>query len=170
MIEIKITKEHIEEAEIKANDLGVLKNSVEKGKGNVLGFLGEIIVAEYYNWTIQNYYDYDIVHKNYKIDVKTKGRKVRPKEDYFATVFNYNTKQACDYYYFVSLHNQEKAYLMGIIKKEDFYKKATFNNQGDYDITSPPNIPFYFKAHCYNLKYSSLYPAEKIKINETANM
>lgn len=170
MIEIAITPKHIALAKMKADDLGILRNSVENGKGNFLGFLGEIVVAEHYGWKHENSYDYDVMNKNYKIDVKTKGRKVKPKEDYFATVYNYNTKQACDYYYFTSIYNEEKAFLMGVIKKEDFYSKATFNKKGDLDTTSSPNYPFYFKAECYNLKYSELYPAEKIKINETANM
>ena len=69
--------------------------------------MGEIVVAEYYGWEIKNSdsinYDYDLIYKNHKIDVKTKNRKVIPEENYFATVSDYNTKQICDYYFFVSI-------------------------------------------------------------------
>ena len=174
MIEIQITKEHLILAKHRANDLGILKNSIEKGQGNITGFLGEIIVAEYYGWEIKNSdsinYDYDLIYKNHKIDVKTKNRKVIPEENYFATVSDYNTKQICDYYFFVSIRNFEYAYLMGIIKKENFYKKAYFNNKGDYDKSSPSHFPFYFKAPCYNLEYSKLFNADKIKINVSQNI
>lgn len=167
MIEIRITQAHLEEANFKSRDLGVLRNSINNGKGNVAGFLGEIVVAEYYGWQNKNFdvvnYDYDLTHKKHKIDVKTKARKVKPRDNYFATIADFNTRQACDYYFFVSISNYEVAYLMGIIKKNDFYEKATFNLKGEYDKSSPQNFPFYFKADCYNLEYSKLFPAEKIE-------
>lgn len=170
MIEIAITEEQIEKAKHKAKNLGILRNSVESGKGNFVGFLGEIVVADYYGWKEENTYDYDVLFKHHKIDVKTKRRTVKPRLDYFATVFDYNTKQKCDYYFFVSVYNESLAHLMGIIKKQKFYEIASFHQKGDYDITSPPNKPFYFKAPCYNLKYSQLFQAEKIVKYERANL
>lgn len=174
MIEIKITKEHLEIAKYKANDLGKLRNSIREGKGNLVGFLGEIITAEYYKWEIKNSdvinYDYDLMYKNYKIDIKTKERTVIPAKNYFATIANFNTRQDCNYYFFVSICNFEYAYLMGMIKKEDFYKNAVFNKKGDLDKSSPPHYPFYFKTDCYNLEYSKLFPADKIKRNICLNV
>ena len=73
-------------------------------------------------------------------------------------------------YFFVSILNQDVAHLMGIIKKEKFYELASFHKKGDFDITSPPSKPFYFKAPCYNLKYSQLFPAEKIPVYERTNL
>jgi len=169
MIEIKITKDHLNIAKDKANNLGKLKNSITNGKGNIIGFLGEIITAEYYGWEIKNHdiinYDYDLMFKNYKIDVKTKERSVIPEKKYFATISNFNIKQNCDYYFFVSICNFEYAHLMGMIKKQDFYKNAIFNKKGDIDKSSPAHYPFYFKSDCYNLEYYKLFPASKIKRN-----
>ena len=61
MIEIAITEEQIEKARHKAKNLGILRNSVESGKGNFVGFLGEIVVADYYGWKEENTNDYVVL-------------------------------------------------------------------------------------------------------------
>ena len=47
----------------KAEKMGVLKNSIIQGKGNLTGFLGEIAIHKYLagsKWESSNSYDYDI--------------------------------------------------------------------------------------------------------------
>ena len=43
MIEIEITPEMVDKARIKAEELGTIRNSITKGKGNLVGFLGEVV-------------------------------------------------------------------------------------------------------------------------------
>ena len=50
MIEVEITDEMIHEARKYAKELGNLKNSIEKGAGNLAGFLGEILVRETFGY------------------------------------------------------------------------------------------------------------------------
>ena len=56
MIELKITKESIEEAK-KLYEFGVLNNSYTQGQGNKCGALGEVLVRQYYNAIQENTYD-----------------------------------------------------------------------------------------------------------------
>ena len=41
MIEVKITKTMLTRAKKKAKEMGVIKNSILSGEGNLAGFLGE---------------------------------------------------------------------------------------------------------------------------------
>ena len=86
MIEINIGEDVIKKAEIKANKMGILRNSIMQGKGNIVGFLGEEIVKNYINAEESNTYDYDLIKKGIKIDVKTKKTKVKPLPHYEASV------------------------------------------------------------------------------------
>ena len=56
---INITQENIIEAKKLSEEMGKLNNSITKGKGNIHGFLGEIITANFLNVTTFNTYDYD---------------------------------------------------------------------------------------------------------------
>ena len=71
MIKIIPTQEQIERAQ-ELFDFKVLNNSITKGDGNLAGALGEVIVCDYYNGEQKNTYDYDLILKGKKIDVKTK--------------------------------------------------------------------------------------------------
>ena len=70
MIEVTPTKQQILIARRKSKKMGVLNNSITSGKGNIYGFLGELLVNNYIKGKIKNTYDYDIVKNNIKIDVK----------------------------------------------------------------------------------------------------
>ena len=149
-----------EDQRIRAKELyefKILKGSVTKGKGNIYGALGEIIVQDYYlsKGKDVNYvgsYDYDLIINEYKIDVKSKVTSVIPKGNYNCCVYSYNTRQKCDYYMFVRIKfDLTIGYILGGIKKEEFYNKAIFNKKGDYDGNG-----YYFLGDCYNLKIKEL--------------
>jgi len=67
MIQVEIKKEWVENAKEKAKELGVLKHSFMKGQGNIIGFLGEIVVADFLKAKIENTYDYDLIKGNVKL-------------------------------------------------------------------------------------------------------
>lgn len=158
MLEIDIKREWIEEAERKSKEMGQLRNSITKGKGNVVGFLGEIVAANHIKATIENTHDYDIIKNNVKIDVKTKKCSSKPKDFYECSISEYNTKQKCDLYLFVRiLNDNSKAWLCGMIGKNDFFKNAKFYPKGFVDKSN--NMKF----HCdtYNMQIKDLVPFKK---------
>jgi predicted DNA-binding protein len=120
---IEITEKQIEEAK-KLYEFDELNNSITKGKSNIFGALGEIIVRDYFienkfkvNFT--STYDYDMIINNYKVDVKTKKTTVKPKVNYNCSISNSNIKQKTDYYFFVRITEDLKTgYLLGYILKK----------------------------------------------------
>jgi hypothetical protein len=155
MIEVVPNADQIKSAEEKSENLGVLNNSIRKGDGNVFGFLGEILMADHWGVDLANTYDYDLIVKNYKVDVKTKSCTSKPKPEYFCTVADYNPYQKCDIYCFVRiLEDFKAAWLLGYCSKEYFFNNAKFYKMGDLDPSS--HLGWKFKADCYNLPIQEL--------------
>jgi len=139
---------------VRAEKLPLLNNSIRKGEGSLVAYIGEEVVKNVLNGEIKDTYDYDIVYQNTKVDVKTKERAVAPKPYYECSVADFNTRQDCDEYAFVSVLNTlEEAWYLGKITKPDFYKKAVFHRKGELD----PANNFTFKADCYNIPISLLH-------------
>lgn len=155
MKEVIPTKRQIASAKRKAKAMGELNNSITRGNGNVYGFLGEILVAEYIDGKLKNTYDYDIVKENFTIDVKTKTCTSPPQPHYYCSVAAYNIRQKCDFYFFVRIMEDfSKAWILGGCSKGYFYKKAQFNKKGTIDKSS--SFKWRFKADCYNLPINKL--------------
>ena len=154
MIEVEITDEMLLEARDSAKELGKLKNSIEKGAGNLAGFLGEIIVRETLGYKSDSTYDYDLVDpKGLKIDVKTKRTTVTPKPDYDCSVAAFNTKQKGDKYIFVRvLGDLSKGWILGEMNKEEYFESARYMRKGKID----PANGFRVKANCYNVAIQDL--------------
>ena len=137
----------------RAEKLPLLNNSIRKGEGSLVAYIGEEVVKSVLNGNIKDTYDYDIIYQDIKVDVKTKERTVAPKPYYECSVADFNTKQECDEYAFVSvLDTLKEAWYLGKISKPDFYKKAVFHRKGEVD----PANNFMFKADCYNIPISLL--------------
>ena len=132
-----ISKSAIQRVKARAEELPLLNNSIRKGEGSLVAYIGEEVVKNVLNGEIKDTYDYDIVYQNMKVDVKTKERTVAPKP----------------HYAFVSVLNTlQEAWYLGKISKPDFYKKAVFHRKGEID----PANNFTFKADCYNIPISLL--------------
>lgn len=154
MVEIEITDDMLLKARRKAIDLGLINNSIERGDGNLVGFLGEFVAQKVIGGRIKNTYEYDLVLKGgTKIDVKTKKTSVAPKDYYECSIANYNTKQECDEYCFVRVKNTlDKAWYLGRVSKEEYFKKAKFLKKGEADGDNG----YIVKADCWNLAISQL--------------
>ena len=153
MIEVPITQQQIEIAESKSAEMGLLKNSVTKGEGNVAGFVGELVAAEHIGAEVQNTYDYDLLLGDIRIDVKSKRAKFAPRPHYDCSIMGFNTTQKCDYYYFVRIKTDfTVAWLLGAYPKEKYFEDATLYKAGDHDASNN----FTFRADCYNLPISKL--------------
>lgn len=156
MIELPITYNQIQRAK-KLYPFDELKNSITKGKSNLYGSLGEIVVFDFFkengfNVEIVGDYNYDLIIDKYKIDVKTKKTTVIPKEHYLCSISSYNTTQKCDFYFFCRImEGLDFAYLLGYYIKDDFFKKAIFNKKGELDVNG-----WEFKSDCFNMKIKDL--------------
>lgn len=152
--EIQITPEMLERANKKAEELGELKNSITRGKGNVVGFLGEEIANVILKGDIVNTRDYDIVMEDgTKVDVKSKKCSSEPLDHYDCSVASYNTSQKCDEYVFVRVHKDlTKGWVLGKMKKDEFYKNSVEWKRGQYD----PRNRWHCKADCHSMPISQL--------------
>ena len=159
MKKFKISNNTLLNIKDRAKTLPLLNNSIRKGKGAVVAYIGKEVVKKVLEGEIKETYDYDVVYgDNVKVDVKTKERTVPPREHYNCPVADFNTKQECDEYAFVSvLNDHSTAWYLGKISKKDFYKEANFYKKGELDPDSPPSKDFFFKADCYNIPISKLW-------------
>tara|TARA_R110000787_G_scaffold20623_5_gene61407 strand:- start:2 stop:511 length:510 start_codon:yes stop_codon:yes gene_type:complete len=135
-----------------------LRGSISKGKSNIYGALGEVIIHDLCERNntpanLNSTYDYDLIIDNkYKVDVKTKRTTVKPKPHYLCSISSFNTRQECDFYFFLRVtEDLTKYYLLGYKKKKDFFNEATFNKKGTEDVNG-----WLFKDDCYNLEISHL--------------
>jgi hypothetical protein len=156
MIEVNITQEEVEIARAKATKMGELRNSITKGKGNVIGFLGEMLFARHFGGTIvDNNPHYDVILDDKKVEIKTKATNYKPKDYFYASVANTNTTQKCDYYYFVRIMEDfSKAWLLGGYEPNKFYNDAIFYKKGEIDPTSKNG--YRFTVDCYNIEIGKL--------------
>ena len=154
MKSVEITLEMIDKARTKAKELGTLRNSISKGRGNLIGFIGEEVAQTCLGGTVDNTYDYDIVLSDGStVDVKTKSTSVKPLPHYDCSVSAYNTRQKCDAYAFVRVkHDLSIGWYLGIIEKETYMDTAEMMRKGEID----PSNGFKIKADCYNVKISQL--------------
>jgi hypothetical protein len=134
-----------------------LNGSITKGNSNIYGAIGEIVVFDFFtkkglNVVFESTYDYDMTIENKHIDVKTKRTTVVPKPNYLCSVSAFNTRQKCDYYFFVRVNvNMKECYLLGFKAKDEFFDQATFNKKGSKDVND-----WIFKDDCYNLEILKL--------------
>ena len=162
MRKFKITNTALDRAKARAAKLPLLNNSIRKGEGSLVAYIGEEVAKAVLGGEIEDTYDYDLVYHNpcsgkFTVDVKTKERTVEPRLNYNCTVADFNTKQKCDEYAFISvLNDYSYAWYLGKISKQDFYERARFYKKGDLDPESPRSKNFYFRADCYNIPVSDL--------------
>ena len=158
MDEVIIKPYWLKKAKQKSEEMGVLRNSISGGQGNIMGFIGEYAVLSLIKGgRIHNTYDYDIKTAISTIDVKTKRTRVKPLPHYMCSVAAYNTKQNCTYYVFVRmLSDYTKCWVLGWLGKEKYFENATFLRKGEEDGDNG----YIVKADCYNLPINKLNEIE----------
>ena len=160
---IKIEKEDVSLANKMSSNMGALNNSITNGKGNVIGFLGEIIVAKELGITLDNTYDYDLIFNDKKIDVKSKRVTSAPRDYYECSVAALNTKQKCDLYMFTRIRSDlSEGWLLGYLEKEKYLADSNFLKEGSID----PDNNWRVKTDCYNLPINKLKNVGKLTKEE----
>ena len=159
MKNIKIEKEDIDLANKMSSSMGALNNSITKGRGNVIGFLGEIIVAKELGITLDNTYDYDLIFNNKKIDVKSKKVSSAPRDYYECSVAALNTRQKCDLYAFTRIKNDlSEGWILGCLEKKKYLSDSKFLKKGSID----PDNNWKVLTDCYNLPINKLETVDKL--------
>ena len=164
---LKTTTNQIERAK-KLYKFNSLNGSITKGKSNIYGAMGEIVVYDYFTSIgsvidFTSTYDYDLIISNHKIDVKSKKftSKFTPREDWNLNISDFNTTQKCDYYFFIGVADDLESYCFyGYIEPTNFYSKSVFNHKGQVDPNG--NGIWKFKSDCYNLEISKLNKFSKV--------
>ena len=175
MIEVEITEDIVEEAKkynqyVRGASESTWGNKVSVSEtGWLVGRIGTLVVANYYDVPLTSidktdfvvggpdtFYSpsYDMLVDGYKIVVKTKTRNVPPLPHYEASVPGQSIDMIdADYYIFVSLYKQEKAYIMGTMKTDEFLEKSTAYKKGDIDLSNN----FKVRINCHNIAYEKLH-------------
>ena len=134
-----------------------LKDSITRGKSNIYGATGEIIFGDTFPlYELKGTADYDFIHTETgeTVDVKTKRTTARPRDNWNCSVAAFNTRQRCDYYYFIRvLEDGTKAWLLGWLPKEEFFQVAQYREKGEED---PEKKGWHFTADCYNVRIDQL--------------
>lgn len=140
-----------------------LNNSILEGEGMLAGLIGEEIFREYYGFlrsTGEAIFHYDVLDPTVlgRIEVKTKRCTSAPKAHYNCSIAASNSEQQCDYYAFVRvLKDFSKAWILGLLPKDDFFSQALFFKRGQID---PAGFGGWrFKWDCFNLPVKNLLAA-----------
>ena len=145
-------------AEKEAKEIGILKNSIEKGAGTPAGIIGQYIARFILGGKIEKrkpqLYHYDLLlDDGRKVEVKTKRTTVIPKPFYEGSVTRVNDKQKCDLYAFCRVDMDKKlGWWLGWISRDDFFEKAIFMKKGDIDHRNNYTV----KKTCWNIIYEDL--------------
>jgi hypothetical protein len=158
----------LEEAQRRAEKMGVLNRSMRGVQGAQVGCLGELVGMEYFHSKGIEYSEvfstaYDVlINGSTTLEFKTKERTVAPLVSYDCTAPEYNkAHQKPDQYLFISLLSSgksdkinrfTKAYILGTVNSKDFNNKATFWKKGQVD----PSNGWKVTIDCWNIPISSL--------------
>lgn len=163
IIEVKIPIEMIATARLYSDEMGIIKNSIMQGGGNIYGFLGELLVGQLFNVRLKHSYDFDIELPNGDtIDVKTKKTGWTPKPEYDCTVSALNIKQRCTYYVFTRIKSDMSVgWLLGYLPKKEYFDVAQLIKKGELD----PSNNFTAKTDMYNVKISQLRDIKELSVS-----
>ena len=131
-------------ARVKSEGLGELRNSIRRGKGNFVGYLGEEAIAAYLGANLmscedgEEKYGHDLVLlSGEKAEVKTKRRRVPPRDLYKAAVAETSRHQRPDVYIFMSYDEvRDEMWVVGQKGYAEFYDKARYVPEGSEDASN----------------------------------
>ena len=158
MITLEITSDQFERAS-NLYPFDSLNNSITGGESQIYGAVGEVVFGDFYagRYERKDTHDYDFWNprNGITVDIKTKRTTAVPRKDWNCSVAAFNTKQNCDYYFFVRvMEDFSTAFLLGYLGKEEFYNLADFRRKGESD---PLKRNWKFTADCYNVPVEKLH-------------
>ena len=148
---------------VKNNNIGIRHKGANGNQAeSYTGILGEYCIKRRFGLEpdLKEGFDggWDFEYKGMKIDVKTTGRKVPPREWYVHNLIAFQKDFDCDAYIFCTLNRQTyELTIDGWITKEDFFDKATKFKKGTYR-TRDDGSKFKLKATGFEIKIEDLKP------------
>lgn len=148
-------------AQLQADQMGALRQSVLAGAGNLAGFCGEwLAAASIPRLVLQHSYDHDAIltlsdESEVTLDVKTNryGR-TAPRDYYSADIYESSLHQRCAVYAFVHVtEDYTQGWVIGVVRREDFFAHATKRTKGD---VNPRNPQERLRATSYSLSYGDI--------------
>ena len=130
----------------------------------LVGYVGEFMVMEHLKVDDgDDDYEYDIIYRNKKIEIKSISCKFKPHLDYLCTVNSFDPngmhKQDADYYIFTRIKNDlSEGWILGFIKCKEFFEKGLFVKK---DSNVIPGVRF-SRANATTLPIIELNPIENI--------
>jgi hypothetical protein len=95
-VEIETPIGIIEASKERAKKIGVRKNSIRKGEGNIYGCIGEACLAYYLGILNKDTYHYDMTYGRKSLEVKAKCRNYPPEAHWMCSVATTSDFQKCD--------------------------------------------------------------------------
>ena len=161
MIELIPREEQKAEALLQAKGMGAVRNSIRSGKGNAIGFIGELLIAEALNVEplLNATKDYDLVMPDgTTIDVKTKETSVVPRGYYDCSIAATSLHQECDVYVFAryareaSKLGRSVLFVCGWLPHDEYFSIARELKKGEQDGDNG----YIVKADCFNVRIDQL--------------
>lgn len=163
MVQVESTSEMIANARVSAHNMGVLRNSITSGEGNVAGFVGKYMVGKYLKRQLTKTPEFDFIYNGMRIEVKTKRCTSMPRSFYECSIAEFNPDQRCDYYAFVRvLNDMSRGWILGVMTPDEYFQRCTVKEAGEYDAQNR----FTFHCKSYNLPISELHPIDSIVVEE----
>ena len=121
---------------IKINPEKDKRRFASEGRRLLYGYLGEVIVMDYYGVGDIDDYEYDIIVGEYRIDVKSISCKFEPPKHFLAAVNSCEIegehRQNADIYVFVRIREDcEIAWIVGFIECDRFFDMSKFIKKGE---------------------------------------
>ena len=146
---VPLTDEMRYMANEKSDALGEIRNSIRHGEGNYVGYLGEEAIAAYLGANLMSCedgeakYSHDLVLlSGEKAEVKTKKRRVPPRDFYKAAVAETSRHQRPDVYIFMSYDElRDEMWVVGQKGYMEFYAKARYVPEGSEDASNTWRSP-----------------------------
>ena len=139
--EIRISQDMRDRAKVKYNKIKINSDRDKRqfayeGKRLLYGYLGEIIIIDYYGVDDIDDYEYDIIIGEYKVDVKSISCKFKPPTNYLAAVNSCEIegehRQNSDVYIFVRIREDcLVGWILGFIECDRFFSMSEFIKKGE---------------------------------------
>ena len=141
---VPLTDEMKVKAKGKSDALGEIRNSIRHGEGNYVGYLGEEAIAAYLGANLMSCedgeakYGHDLIlFSGEKAEVKTKKRRVPPRDFYKAAVAETSRHQRPDVYIFMSYDElRDEMWVVGQKGYAEFWAKAMYVVSGAEDASN----------------------------------
>lgn len=154
---IVISNDLLAKARDKSLEIGELKGSFTKGRGQLYGLVGQELVKQRIGGTGGDTYDYDFLLPNgLRVEVKTKKVGSLPLGHYWCSVPDTSLHQRTDIYVFTRVRDDfSEGWIIGWMTRDEFLLQARHFNKGDKD---PLGGKWPFPVACLNVIADSLKP------------